>query len=188
MVGLIHRLLFGLVESTAGSGALREIRRRAGIADERIFQMAQTYDDEEWRRLFGATCDVLGLTREQAEEAFAAYFIRDALQRWPGWFAMCSNAREFLERQPKIHNSIAASVQDPAARQAMQDKFSVISSDDELIAHYRSANQLCGLYKAMARHILAHYGTSGTIDEVRCQRNGDPECEIHIRWAKGGAS
>jgi predicted hydrocarbon binding protein len=186
MVGLIHRTLFSLVESAAGNDAVVEVQRRAGVPRDKVFRMDQAYDDAEWQRLLAAACEVLGVTQPQAEQAFAEFFLRDALKRWPRWFAMSRSAREFLERQPKIHNSVATGVRDPATRRAIEDKFRVDSRDGELVVHYKSSNQLCGLYQALARCIIAHFGDKATIDEVRCMKNGDPECEIHIRWPKAG--
>ncbi len=49
--------------------------------------------------------------------------------------------------------------------------------------HYRSPNQLCGLYTATARWIINHYGDDASIEETKCLKQGDSECEIRIRWA-----
>lgn len=186
MVGMIHQILFSLVESSAGSGAVREVRRRAGVPEDKVFRMDEAYDDAEWRRLLAGTCEVLGITPSQAEQAFADFAGRELLKRWPTWFDMSHSAREFLERHPKIHNTFATAVQDPAARQAIIDKFSVEARANELIVHYRSPNQLCGLYIALAQWVIRHYGDEATVMETRCRRKGDPECEFRICWAERG--
>ena len=183
MVGLIQKLLLDLVESSAGADAVGEVKRRAGVAADKTFRMDVAYDDEEWRRLFAATCEVLNITQEQAEEVFADLFCEDARKRWPMWFQMAKSAREFLELQPRIHNGFATGVQDPQARQAINDKFQLEKHDSELVLHYRSINQLCGLYKAIARWMFNHYGDSAVITETQCLKRGDPECELHICWA-----
>jgi len=182
MVGLIHKLLFDLVETLASPGAVLEVRQRAGIPAEKTFLMNEVYDDEEWQRLFAAACDVLNVTPQQAEEAFADVFYKDALNRWPVWFQMSKNAREFLERQPRIHNGFATGVQNPDQSRAINDKFRLESAENELVMHYRSPNRLCGLYQALARRIIDHYADLATVQEVCCLKNEDPECEIHIRW------
>jgi len=51
--------------------AVREIVR-AGVPADQYFAMNQAYDDGEWQRLLAAACEKLGVTPEQAEEAFAA--------------------------------------------------------------------------------------------------------------------
>lgn len=124
MIGLIHMILFDTIESLAGAEAVREVKRRAGVGNDRVFGMNEVCDDAEWQRLLGAACDVLGVTQAQAEEVYADQFVRDAQRRWPAWFAMARTAREFLERQPGIHNTFATSVLE-AARQAVVDKFAI---------------------------------------------------------------
>lgn len=187
MVGLIHRALFSLIESTAGHDAVAEVKRRANVPEDQAFLADVAYDNAEWQRLFANACDVLGLSQSQAETAFADFFGHDALLRWPTWFEKSHNAREFLERQPNIHRSIATAVRNPATRKEIAHKFNLEKRDQELVMHYRSPNQLCGLYIALAKWIINHYGDQATIEETRCLKQGDPECEIHIRWSPPGA-
>ncbi len=180
MVGLIQKLLFDLIESSAGEEAGREVRRRADVPQDKEFLIYEAYDDAEFRRIFASMLDVLNLGQEEAEEAFAAFFLKDSEVRWPIWFKMAKNAREFLLRQPRIHNGFATSQRDPALRAAIDDKFEVEDCDGEVIVHYKSANQLCGLYMALARRVIIHYGDNAVVKEACCMKNGAPECEIHI--------
>ncbi|NOT00486.1 MAG: hypothetical protein HOP29_07645 [Phycisphaerales bacterium] len=182
MIGLIHVLLFDLIEAKAGPDGVREVKRRAEVPADRQFRIDQPYDDEEWRRLFTATGTVLGVTPEQAEVAFAGHFYRDSQKRWPMWFAMSANARSFLERQPRIHNGFATGVLDAAEQRAINEKFELERRPEELVMHYRSPNRLCGLYKELARCILRHYGEEADIQEPRCLKSGDAECEVRVRW------
>jgi len=182
MVGLIQRKLLELVESLGGPAAVAEVRRRTGIPEERFFRVDEAYDDREWQLLLANSCEVLGIRRSEAEEAYADFVCRGFLQRFPTWFRISRNARQFLERQPAIHNSFATSVRDPAARQAIHDKFRLDKTDDELVVHYRSPNRLCGLYQAAARWLIDHYGDDATVTESNCMKRGDNECEIHVRW------
>lgn len=183
MVGLIHKLLFDLIEDMAGPEKLLEVKRLADVPAEKVFRMDEVYEDEEWQRLFSATCEILGVTQDQAEEVFSEFFFKDSMKRWPMWFSMSKTAREFLERQPKIHNGFATGVQDQKASQAINDKFDLEPVEHGIVMHYRSPNQLCGLYTALARLIIKHYGDDASIEETQCLKHGDSECEIRIRWA-----
>ncbi|MCA9253415.1 MAG: heme NO-binding domain-containing protein [Phycisphaerae bacterium] len=183
MVGLIHKILFNMLESTAEPEVALEIRRRAEVPADKEFHINEVYDDEEWQRLFAATISVLNLTQEQVEEVYAEHFIKDGQERWPVWFTMAKTAREFLIRQPKIHNGFATSQQDPVLRSAIDDKFHVEERDDELVVHYQSPNKLCGLYKSLATKVLNLYQEDAQVDEACCMKQGSPECEIHIRWS-----
>lgn len=182
MVGLIQKMLLDLVEAAAGPQAVKDVKRAADVDESRVFRLDEVYEDAEWRRLLAATHQVLKLSPEEAEAAFADHFFKDALNRWPMWFKMAKTGREFLERQPEIHNNFARSMELPEHRENIGSKFRVDKQDAELVTHYRSPNQLCGLYKALAERILDHYGDVATIEETCCIKNGDEECEIHIRW------
>ena len=120
-------------------------------------------------------------------DAYADVFCRDAMTRFSTWFEMSSNSREFLERQVTIHNVFASSVRDPEARKAVEDKFRIEKLENEIVTHYRSPNRLCSMYKALARWMFKHYGDHAAIEEPRCMKRGDTECEIHVIWQKSGA-
>jgi hypothetical protein len=182
MVGLIQKVLFDLAEVTGGPEAVTAIRREAGIPDDRFYRLDTVYSDEEFQRLLRAACNVLGMTQDEIEVAYADFFGRDSLRRWPTWFETSVNARQFLERQQTIHNTFATGVRDAEARKGIRDKFHLEKFDHELVTHYRSPNNLCGLYKELARWVLEHYQEEATLEETRCTKRGDPECEIHIRW------
>lgn len=146
------------------------------------FRMNEVYDDAQWRRLFEAASGVLQKTPEEAETVFARFFYEKALEQWPKWFQMSQNAREFLERQPLIHNGFSRGLQDPAARKNVTEKFRLESVDRGLVMHYKSSNRLCGLYKELVNQIVSHYDEDVAITETRCMKNGAPECEIEIKW------
>jgi len=116
------------------------------------------------------------------EEEYARYFLKDAQERWPAWFKMSKTAREFLERHPAVHNNFADAVRDPASRDLIRDKFRIERLQDKIITHYRSPNRHCHLYISLAREVLKLYGEEASIEQVKCVKRGDPECEIWISW------
>lgn len=183
MIGLIHHVLFKLIEAEAGKDALADVRRRAGVAADRVFRINENYDDAEWRRLFDVSCDVLELSSERAVELYADYFLTDALARWPTWFEISRNSREFLRRQVSIQNGFYTAIRDPEIRRKLSAKFHIEERGDALVTRYRSPNQLCGLYVAMARWVMQHYGDTGSVEHITCAQQGYPDCEIHVRWS-----
>ena len=187
MLGLIPKILIDLVEAHGPDGAVARVKELAGLPEDRRYRLDTVYTDAEWQKLLAAACEVLGVTAEQAEVLYADVFARDALRRWPMWFKMSANAREFLERQQTIHNAFATGVRDAEARRGIQDKFRLEKHPNELVVHYRSPNQLCGLYRALARWIVDFYKEEALIEELRCTKNGDDECELHVRWPGASA-
>lgn len=184
MVGLIQKFLLDLVQDKAGPEAVSEVRRRAGVPADRVFRIGEVYSDEEWQRLLSAAYSVLGLTDQQFMDEYAEVFGRDALSRFPKWFEMSANSRDFLERQITIHNVFASGVRDPEARKAVVDKFRIDKLEDKIVTHYRSPNRLCLLYKSLARWMFRHYGDEAIIEEPKCMLRGDEECELHVIWTK----
>ena len=186
MIGLIQKILLDLVEERAGPEAVMEVKRSAGVPLDRIFRLGEVYSDLERQNLFSAACRVLEADEEQVMELYADVFGRAALIRFSKWFEMSADSREFLERQITIHNVFASGVLDPASRKAVVDKFRIETFDDKIVTHYHSPNKLCSLYKALARWMFTHYGDEAVIQETKCMRRGDEECEIHVIWKNLG--
>ena len=182
MLGLIPKILMKWVASAYGDDAALEIRRRAGCPPELNFRINEVYDDELWRKLVVAGTEVLDCSGEQLEEGYAKYFLQDAQERWPAWFKMSGTAREFLERHPSVHNNFADGVRDAQAREEIKDKFRIEKFEGKLITHYRSPNRHCHLYISLAREVLKLYGEEAEIEQPKCIKRGDPECEIWISW------
>lgn len=184
MVGLIQKVLLDLVQEKGGVAAASAVLVRAGVPPDRTFRIGEVYSDEEWKRLLRATCEILHYSEAEVMDAYADVFGRDALSRYPKWFEMSANSREFLERQVTIHNVFASGVRDPEARKAVVDKFRIEKHNGEIVTHYRSPNRLCSLYKSLARWMFRHYGDEATIEEPKCMLRGDDECELHVIWTK----
>ncbi len=186
MVGLIQKILIDMILGIGGEDALKKIKHAADVPLDKTFQINTVYSDEEWQRLFAATLKVLKLTPEQAEITYGEYFGKDATQRFPTWFKMSKNSYEFLSIQPKIHNCFASSVLDSESRKAINDKFRIEQFPNQLITHYRSPNKLCSLYIVLAKWILNYYHDVALIEEKKCMKSGQDECEIHIQWTQLG--
>jgi Haem-NO-binding len=148
----------------------------AGLPSDRSYRLNEPYSDSEAQRLTAAALQRISL------EDIAVAFFKDTLARFPTWFEMCKTSRQFLEMQPEIHNTFAHGLQRPEERAAVRDKFHLEKLADELVVHYRSPNRLCDMYKAIARHVFEHYRDNATIEEPRCMKRGDSECELRIRW------
>jgi hypothetical protein len=165
------------------------VRVAAGLPPEREFRIGVNYDDAECRRLVAAAQRHLGLDDGAFWDRYAEAFLADALGWWPVWFEMSANAREFLERQPAIHNCFASGLREQAERRVVNDKFRVAEGDPhELVLTYRSPNRLSALYVALARYVLRHYGEEAAVEVTPLPSAGPARgeaVEIRVRWASG---
>ncbi len=182
MVGVIHQLFFAFVEKNFGGAAVAEVKRRVGLTAGQEYRMDAAYSDEEWRRIVTAGIELSGLPADQAELAFARYCGEELSVRMSGFFKGCTSTRELLKRQPSIHNMMASSVREPAAKKQIMDKFRLEEVNGETVMHYASPNRHCGLYRGLAEWVSEYYRDRIEIQEPRCQKRGDPECEIHVKY------
>ena len=176
MVGYPLKLILKAIETRHGHDAVVQTLREAGLPADRSYRLNEPYADSEVQRLGAAAF------RRISVEDIAETFFQDTVVRFPTWFQMCKTSREFLEMQPEIHNTFALGLQRPEERDAVRDKFRLEKLDDELVVHYRSPHRLCDMYKAIAQHVFQHYQDKAIIDEPRCMKRGDAECELRIRW------
>lgn len=184
MIGLIQKILFNMIQDMKGEEGLEELKKRANVPLDKTFQINNIYSDEEWQRLFTTAQSILNLNQEEVEAHYANYFSKDVVQRFPTWFNISKNSYEFLSMQPTIHNCFATSTADAETRQAINEKFRLEQLPNHLITHYRSPNKLCGLYKALAQWVVAYYEDKASVEEKKCLKLGDDECEIHIKWTR----
>jgi hypothetical protein len=187
MVGIIHQLFFEFVEKSFGAAAVAEVKRRAGVPSGQEYRMDAAYSDEEWRRIVGAAVALSGLEADKAEVAFARFCGEALSQRMAGFFKGASSARELLKQQPAIHNMIASSLRDAGDKRKVADKFRLEEVNGETVTHYTSSNRHCALYKGLAEWAAEYYRERIEVREPRCQKRGDPECEIRVRYL-GAAS
>jgi hypothetical protein len=176
MLGYPLKLLMIAIERRHGPEVVAQTLTEAGLPADRTFRMNEPYSDSEAQRLSVAAFKHISM-RDIAET-----FFTDTLERFPTWHEMCKTSREFLEMQPEIHNTFAHGLQRPEDRDAVRDKFRLEKLAEELVVHYRSPNRLCDMYKAIAQLVFEHYGDTATIDEPRCMKRGDAECELRVRW------
>ena len=187
MVGIIHQLFFEFVEKNFGASAVAEVKKRAGVPAGQDFRMDTAYPDDVWRKIVGAAVELSGLEADKAEVAFARYCGEALSQRMAGFFKGASSAREMLKQQPAIHNMIASSLRDAGDKRKVTDKFRMEEVNGETITHYVSPNRHCALYKGLAQWVAEYYRERIDLREPLCQKRGDAECEIHVKFL-GAAS
>ena len=176
MLGYPLKLVLNAIEKRHGREAVTRTLAEAGLPADRRYRLNEPYDDDEARKLSAAAFRLLSM------DDIAQAFFEDTLARFPRWYEMCKTSRQFLEMQPEIHNTFAVGLQEPAERAAVRDKFRLEKLEHELVVHYRSVNQMCEMYKAIAQRVFRHYREEATIDERKCVKRGDAECEFRIRW------
>lgn len=181
MIGLIQKILLELVEREGGAKALADVTRRAGLAEVPDFRIDTDYPDDECLRLIEATQAVFGLDEEALYRLYADAFIVESRRLFPMFYRMSPTARDFLERQPRVHDTLASSLRNEASRERVRDKFAIRREGEDLVVTYGSPNRLCGLYEALFDRLLQEYGEAGELSVRTCQKRGDPVCTFCLR-------
>lgn len=182
MIGMIHVVLFDLIEQIGGEQKVKEVLNHAGLDENTTFNIGTVYSDKEWRTIFQATQQVLNITEQQANEAYAIAFIKDAKKRWPKWFEMSKNSMSFIKKQPKIHNGFAIGLRHQSDRKKIQKKFHFEEHGNTIIVHYKSSNKHCGIFKSLANQLAIEYQDTISISESTCMLNNDQQCTIEVTW------
>lgn len=186
MIGWVPRVLVGFLDEVGGVEARRAILADAGLdPDAAQFRLDTDVPDPACRRIIEAACARLGVTEAQAFALFAPYFLAAARAAFPGFFRGVAGARDFLLRQPAIHNSLAAGLRDPQ-RRAVADKFRVEAVPRGVRVHYNSPNRLAALYAAVAHELARGFGETA---RVRFEAGGpdDARCTMLVELAPADA-
>ena len=158
MIGLIPRLLVEFIDEVGGPDVRHAILADAGLDPEAArFRIDTDVPDPACRRLIDVACVRLGVTEAQALSLFAPFFLAAARATFPGFFRGATGTRDFLLRQPAIHNSLAAGLRNPQ-RRAVADKFRAEAVPGGVRVHYNSPNRLAALYVAIAYELGRSFG------------------------------
>lgn len=184
MIGIINSLLFDYVEARYGKERQLEIKRDLGMSEDETFRIDTYYSDDEWQKFYARTVELLGENADKFEWDFGRYSGEKLVAQFPTFVRGCNSARDMIVRQPKIHYAIGNSVTDPAKRDVVNRKFNLEELDGQIVMHYVSHNHMCTFYRSLATWVGEHFGETVLIDEPHCQKRGDHECEIHLRYSK----
>lgn len=164
MIGWVPHVLVSFLDQVGGTAARCAILADAGLDPEAIrFRFDADLPDPACRRIIEAACTRLGVTEVQAFTLFAPHFLACARADFPGFFRGVAGTREFLLRQPAIHNCLAAGLRDPQ-RRAVADKFRIEAKPYGLRVHYNSPNRLAALYVAVAHELAKDYNEAVEIE------------------------
>ncbi len=178
MMGHIHILLIEMAREDKGEEGVARLFEYAGLPAKK-YVVETIYPEEEFQAIFLGAQKLYGVNSEDAEIAFAHYFMKvsPTLSSW--FFKLAPDAKTFLERIPQIHKQFPAA----SSQEAFQEKLMVQEcGPDYLIYRYDSPNRLCILLRTIADLVLKYYGERGEVSETACLKRGAPYCNVIIRF------
>jgi len=167
MKGVVVDCLDKLVCKQFGQGKWREILAACGVAADRRFARGEDIEDAQAMKLFAKTCEITGLSFEEASEAYGRFWISHYIPvAYPEFLVGVSSAREMLLKLDEIHASVAARVEN-----ARPPRHSYEWRDSNtLLMSYDSERDLVELFIGAVKGVATHFGE--TIAVTQRDRRG----------------
>lgn len=153
MKGTIVKCLEELVRKNHGDEKWKLILER-GNQKGNLFMASADVPDADAIALIQATAGVLGVSQEEAFEAFGNYWSTTyAPNLYPIYFQKAKTAREFLLGMHGVHETVTRTIKD-----AHPPKFEYDTSDpNKLVMHYTSPRNLVALMPGLIRGVAKYY-------------------------------
>lgn len=179
MKGIINKGIQELVEERFGVDKWDEIRRAAGC-DEPSFSPSMDYPDKLTLDLVVAAASALGLSPDEAMMEFGKYWISNTgKDAYPTMYTLAgANPRDFLRNVDRIHQQVTVSVSGSRPPSIRAEDL----PDGGLAMHYVSERKLCPVVHGLILGVGLHFERTLAVEEVRCVRNGEPECVFEVRF------
>ncbi len=169
MKGTIVNCLKDLVVSKFGKEKWEKSLEDAGINKTASFLATADVDDSAVMAVVQAVCKNLGLTLEQAADAFGDYWVNVYAQKIYRPYFKPKTAKDFLLNMDIVHISMTKTMEN-----ARPPRFTYEWEDDKnLIMHYRSHRKLIDFLAGLARGVGIYYK-----EDIRVSKIGTDKIRI----------
>lgn len=160
MKGVIVSCLKELVETEFGEDKWEETLERAGLPKGASYLPISDVDDEAVLRVVQELCNVLGISEQQAADAFGSYWACTYAPRVYGaYYAGVTSAKEFLLKMDDVHVATTRAIPN-----AHPPHFTYEDIDENtLIMEYHSNRNLMSFFKGLIRGVAEHFGEKADI-------------------------
>lgn len=109
------------------------------------------------------TCQVLGITAEQAADAFGDYWINVYAPRvFPKYYNIYKTAKDFITGMDQIHKEVTENLEN-----AHPPRFDVTDVNEKTIrVHYKSSRNMIGFYIGLVKGIGRYFNTALSIKKI----------------------
>jgi hypothetical protein len=154
MKGVILNAIADMITEKFGKEKWEEIVEKAGLPRSRIFLPIENVDDAVVLSVINSLCNVLGITLQQAADAFGEYWICNFTPKlYPLYYRGVNSAKEFLLQTDKIHQELTKNIPD-----ATPPRFDYQWKDDKtLIMTYKSKRGLIEIMVGIIKGVGKYY-------------------------------
>ena len=170
MKGVIVLALKGMMVDNYGEDKWKASLSKAGIEKEPIILPTSDVDDGTVLKVVGAVCDTLGISLQQAADAFGDYWINVYAQKmYNVYFEGVETAKDFLLKMDTVHLGSTKNIPN-----ASPPRFEYEWKDDKtLIMHYRSKRNLVDFLVGLIKGVGKYYK-----EDLKVSKIGDYKVQI----------
>jgi hypothetical protein len=154
MKGTIVKCLQDLVCTKFGKDKWEKSLEDAGIPKSTSIMPISDYDDALVVKVVGTVCKNLGITLQQAADAFGDYWVNVYSQNMYGrFYAKCKTAKDFLLNMDALHVTMTQTMQN-----AHPPRFDYeVVNDKTLVMNYKSSRGLIDFLVGLIKGIGTFY-------------------------------
>lgn len=162
MKGVIADCLKKLVIDKFGKEKWETSLEAAGLPANSIFLVAQDIPDTKFFELVGSVCKILGITLEQAAEAFGDYWVNEYAPKIYKVYFNKESARDFLLNTDYVHATVTKNLSN-----AKPPRFSYEwEGDNTLIMHYKSERNLIDFVIGIIKGVGKYYNENLSVTKL----------------------
>jgi hypothetical protein len=161
--GVIVSCLRELVETEFGVEKWEEALERAGLPRGASYLPIADVDDETVLRVVGELCNVLGISEQEAADAFGRHWACTYAPKVYGvYYAGVNSAKEFLLRMDDVHVSTTRAIPN-----AHPPRFTYEDvGEDTLIMEYHSDRNLMPFFTGLVRGVAEYFGEKADVKTI----------------------
>ncbi|SDL68498.1 Haem-NO-binding [Halarsenatibacter silvermanii] len=172
MKGTLVKAMQEMVENEHGQNMWQRIIETSMLGDDFDVNILADVEDEKFKNLLNTTAEVLDISKKEAMDRFAHYFILEyALDTFAinMYFSQSDSAREFLLKMDDVHRRLTKNIDD-----ASPPRFDYEKKDDgSLLMTYNSERGMFELFKSLAEAVGEYFN-----DDLRIREAGKNTVEI----------
>jgi hypothetical protein len=168
--GVIAMCLRELVVNKFGADKWADCLKNIGEAQDISILATSDMHDEAVMKMIQATCETLGISLQQAADAFGEYWVCDFSQKIYGaFYRKYRNAKEFLLAMDKVHVDMTTSLKD-----ATPPRFDYEWKNSRtLIMKYKSKRNLIDFAVGLAKGVGKYYK-----EDIKVSKLSDDKMQI----------
>ena len=174
----MHGVIFASYRDFLGARFGGE-QARALFADEPVYLMSESYEDERLFELVRRTAEETGVDADDLLHDFGVYAAGQTFARlYPAYFSIAGGTRPFLlSVETRIHELVRATI--PNASPPQLDVAPL--DEDGVRITYTSPRRLCVLLVGLVEGTAEVYDETTAIAHPECMRRGDAACRFDVR-------